>query len=108
MASVSRRALPAWVVWWLLRRRLRRSDHAIAAVGVIGLDLLGPRVIRHPAVVTALALTVLGLVVLAIAWLLLRRRGGNGGDWGHGEPESPPAPEPPVVHVDEPAVPVGA
>ncbi len=109
--ATSRKALTAWFAWWLLRRRLRRSDHTAAALGVVALDLLGPRLFRrafrHRVIALAVALTVVGLVVLGAAWLIHRRRG-NGGDWGQDGPEPLPPSEPPAVHVDEPAVPVGA
>jgi hypothetical protein len=113
MGRIPRNSATAFLAWWIVRRRLRRSDSLIAPVGLIGLELVGPRLflIRRTAVLVV-SLTIVGLFALAIVWLVLRRRRGRGDDWGGwDEPEPQPEPEPEPadeIEVEEPATPVSA
>ncbi len=112
MDRMPRNALTAWIAWWVLRRRLRRSDHVLAAVGVAGLELFGPRLfLVRRLFVLVIALTVVGLVAVAVAWWVLHRRGADGGgEDDEDAPVPPPAPDTSdvFVPVDEAAAPAGA
>jgi hypothetical protein len=112
MGRLPRNSLTAFAAWWILRRRLRRSDTPLAPVGLVGLELVGPRVflIRRHHVLLALAFTAVGLVALALVWWALRRRGAGGDDGGGWEePEPLPEPEPSEeIEMEEPATPVSA
>ncbi len=112
MDRMPRNALTAWIAWWVIRRRLRRSDHLLASVGVAGLELFGPRLfLVRRLFVLVIALTVVGLVAVAVVWWLLRRRGTDeGGEDDEDASVPPPAPDTSdvFVPVDEPVAPAGA
>jgi len=84
----------------------------LAAVGVAGLELFGPRLfLVRRLFVLVIALTVVGLVAVAVAWWVLHRRGADGGgEDGEDAPVPPPAPDTSdvFVPVDEAAAPAGA
>jgi hypothetical protein len=74
----------------VLRRRLQRQSGPGAAVALIGLELLGPRIFRLRRLLAwAVALTIVGGVALAALWWW-RRGGGSEPRW---EPSL--APDPP-------------
>ncbi|MDH5333351.1 MAG: hypothetical protein OEW65_05670 [Thermoleophilia bacterium] len=107
MPRLPNNMVTATIAWWVIRRRLRRSDNMLAPAGVAALELLGPRVLlARRLLAIAVGLTIVGLLALGLAWWLLHRRGADDGDdWSYEEPE--PDPAPPAVEMDEPA-PVGA
>lgn len=81
MDRMPRNALTAWIAWWVLRRRFRRSHHPLAPVGVAGLEFLGPRLFLVRRLFLLLAvLTIVGLVVVVTVWWMLRRGGGDAAD----------------------------
>jgi hypothetical protein len=112
MHRMPRNALTAWIAWWVLRRRLRRSDHLLAAVGVAGLELFGPRLflVRRLFVLLA-ALTVIGLVAIALVWWVLHQRGTDDGEDDEADAPVPP-PDPDAsdlfVAVDDSVATAGA
>jgi uncharacterized membrane protein len=89
-----RRALLTGLGLILLRRRLRRSSGPAAAVGLVALDLFGPRIFHlRRTLAWVLALTIVGALVAAVVWWALRRRRESSTT---AAPDAPPdvAPEP--------------
>jgi hypothetical protein len=70
-----RRALVTSVGLMLLRRRLQRQSGPSAAIALIGLQLLGPRILMVRRLLAwALALTIVGGIALAALWWYRRGR----------------------------------
>ncbi|HEY7380974.1 MAG TPA: hypothetical protein VH572_07175 [Gaiella sp.] len=90
-----RRALLTGLGLIVLRRRLRRSSGPAAAVGLVALDLFGPRIFHLRRTLTwVLALTIVGALVAVIVWWALRRRRRPSATAVSDAPPDVPAPEP--------------
>ena len=64
-----RRALVTSIGLMLLRRRLQRQSGPGAAIALVGLQLLGPRILQvRRLLVWALALTIVGGIAVAAVW----------------------------------------
>ncbi len=71
-----RRALVTSIGLVLLRRRLQRQSGPGAAIALLALQLLGPRILHvRRLIVWALALTIVGGIAVAAIWWW--RRGGS-------------------------------
>ena len=98
----ARRTLRTAIGLMVLRRRLQRRGGPAAAVALLGLEILGPNVLRlRRLLVWALALTIVGGIVAAVIWWWLRSSGDEP------EPIPPvtmpapqPAPPPTAVAAD--------
>jgi hypothetical protein len=90
MAGSLRRAVVTSVALMLLRRRLQRQSGPAAAVALLGMELLGPRILGlRRLLMWTLALTIVGGIALGALWWW-RRGGGSEPRW-----EPTLAPEPP-------------
>lgn len=70
----ARRALVTSIGLVLLRRRLQRQSGPGAALALVALELVGPRLFRlRRLVLWLLALTIVGLLVAAAIWWWARR-----------------------------------
>jgi len=91
----ARRTLVTAIGLMVLRRRLQRRGGPTAALALLGLEILGPNVLRlRRLLVWVLALTIVGGIAAAVIWWWLRSRGDE------------PEPIPPVtVPAPQPAPP---
>ncbi len=88
-----RRAFVTSIGLMLLRRRLQRQNGPGAAIALVGLQLLGPRILQVRRLLAwALALTIVGGIALAAIWWW-RRDSGSEETW---EPVLAPEPAGPV------------
>jgi hypothetical protein len=80
----------------LLRRKLQRRGGPTAALALLGLEILGPKVLYARRVVTlVLVLTIVGGIVAAVIWWWLRA--------ARNEPEPIPSAAPPDAPPPSPA-----